>query len=135
MIKKDRPLDIKYILKGVAIGFVILVIGSLFHSDPIPLIVGIVFGLILSLLNFRLLYITLNKAVQLPPGKAQVYASSRYMIRYLITGIVLFVSIQAPYINVLGTIMGLLLLKTMIMISNILNSGNLLKEVLSKSKH
>lgn len=133
-MKNNKDISIKEILKRVAIGFVIGVIFSLFTSDPISWILGITFGLTLSLLNFRLLYLTLTKAVWMSSGKAQSYTISRYMIRYFIMGIALLVSLKAPYINMIGTIVGLLLLKIVILLSNLLNSMGLLKETFIRSK-
>jgi hypothetical protein len=128
-MKRNREISINQILMGVAIIFILVVCLSFFHRDPIPMILGIVFGLTLSLLNFRLLYIALNKAVKLPTEKAKVYASSRYMIRYIFTAVCLYISIKAPYINILGTILGLIILKLAILLSNSLNTKDLLKRI------
>lgn len=132
-MKNDRT-SIQQILKRVTIGFIIVVCLSLFTPEPIPMILGIVFGLTLSLLNFRLLYLTLQKAVQMPPGKAQSYTTIRYFIRYILIGVSVYVSIQSPYINVLGTTIGLLVLKIVIYLSNFFDSSDLFKEVIPKKK-
>ncbi|MCD5413507.1 MAG: ATP synthase subunit I [Clostridiales bacterium] len=111
------------VIKGVLlINSVAAIFSIFFLKAPMPIIVGLLFGAIMAILNFRLLYLALNKAVNLPPHKAQVYASSKYFMRYLVTGIVLFVSIRAEHINVLGTIFGLLSIKFVILKTELLNS-------------
>ncbi len=64
---------------------------------------------------------TLSRAVQLPPDKAQSYTTRKYFLRYVIYGVVLWVSIQADYIHVLGTIVGLLLIKVVLLTTNLFN--------------
>jgi len=94
--------------------------GSLFLQQPFPFILGIVFGLIFSLLSFRLLDLTLKKSVKMPPAKAQRYVVTRYMTRYILTGAVIYVSVSNTSINVIGTIIGLMILKIVINVSNVL---------------
>ncbi|MBN4050674.1 MAG: hypothetical protein COA82_04710 [Alkaliphilus sp.] len=111
----------------VIIGVLILnsaaaIISVIFTKEPMPIIMGLVFGTIISILNFRLLYLALKKAVNLPPHKAQAYASSKYFMRYVVTGVVLFVAIRAENINVLGTIFALISIKMVILKTELLNS-------------
>lgn len=83
------------------------------------MIIGLLFGTIFAILNFILLASTLNKAVTMNSAKAQVYAGSRYYIRYLLTGIVIYISIKSPNMNVYGTISGLIIPKFYILLSNL----------------
>ncbi len=104
------------LLKGVAIFIGLLsVVSVVLLKEPKPFITGLVFGSIMGFLNFRLLYITLTKAVKMQPHKAQGYAVSNYMARYAITGAVLYVSIKADHINVFGVLVGLFALKLVIL--------------------
>lgn len=123
-------ITLERIFKIVAIEFVLSVVISLFTPSPKPLILGLTFGILLSLLNFRLLYLTIRKSVHMLPAKAQVYATSRYAIRYLITGVCLLVSIKAPYINTIGTVMGLLMIKGAIFLTAFMSSKGIFKKVL-----
>src|SRR5699024_9968060 len=115
--------------------FVAIVCFFLFTSEPTPLILGFIFGLSLSLLNFRLLYLHINKAVQMVPARAKTYMISRYLIRYTLVGVCIYISLKAPYINILGTILGLLLLKIVIHLDNLFNSKRFLKGVFRKKTH
>lgn len=84
-------------------------------------VTGIVFGLLISILCFELLSTAVVKAVNLPPEKAQIYAGTRYVIRLVIYAAVIFISIRADYINVVGTILGLSSIKLSIVISGALD--------------
>lgn len=84
-------------------------------------VTGIVFGLLIAVLYFELLSSAVIRAVNLPPEKAQIYAGTRYIIRLVIYAAVIFISIKADYINVVGTILGLSSIKLSIVISGILD--------------
>lgn len=103
---------------AIAIGFVSL--GSFFLiEEPKSFIIGLLFGSATSVLNFLELSSTLKRASSMVPAKAQNFVVLKYFIRYVVTAIVLFISIVAPYINVLGTIVGLILLKGIIFLSSL----------------
>ena len=95
---------------------------SIFSYDGwTEFVTGIVFGLLISILCFELLSSAVVKAVNLPPEKAQIYAGTRYVIRLVIYAAVIFISIRADYINVVGTILGLSSIKLSIVISGALD--------------
>lgn len=85
-----------------------------------PILVGILFGTLFSILNFSLLALTLDKAVEMGPEKAQLYASSRYFLRMGITALIVIISLKADYINTIGTIVGLIMPKMAIILSSML---------------
>ena len=77
------------VAKGVLIlNSIIAGIGYFIFNPWTPFITGLLFGTIIALLNFRLLSLTLEKAVYMRPEKAQIYATSRYFIRFLLYGAV-----------------------------------------------
>ncbi|MEG1311699.1 MAG: ATP synthase subunit I [Clostridium sp.] len=101
--------EVKYVIKGVAIFDVILITILLATSKfSIPMLLGIIFGSIIAVLNFRLLAISIEKAVTMPANKAQLYSSSNYTVRMMITGVVLIVSAKVSHLNVIGVALGLL---------------------------
>lgn len=110
----------------------VLIIGLLVMEQKMPFVLGLVFGCIISLLNFRLLSLTLQKAVYMPPHKAQAYATARYLLRYMITGVVIYVSIQADHIHVLGTIIGLISIKLVIFKLKLFNNKQYFKNILKR---
>jgi len=120
----------KRILKWVAIIDILLMFSFLILSnEPLPWIYGLAFGGSIGILNFIELGMTLEKAVTMSPGRAQAYAAAKYFVRYLITGIVLVISLKADYINVLGTILGLMQVKLVIIILNLFNSKEFFKKI------
>ncbi|MBM7615123.1 ATP synthase subunit I [Alkaliphilus hydrothermalis] len=102
-------------------------------NNPKSFILGLVFGGITSVLNFRLLYLTLSRAVHMLPHNAERYAASNYLVRYVITGIVLFVAVRANHINVYGVVTGLFLLKLVILRNELLNK-KLIKDILKRKE-
>jgi len=102
---------------------------ALFLEKPLPFIYALIFGTLIGILNFRNLALTLEKAVKMTPGQAQVYAGSRYFIRYMINGIVIFVSIKADYLNVFGAVLGLFLIKFVVVVTNLFNDINFFKRI------
>ena len=87
--------EVKAVTLGVPIFDIVAVIVLMLISKfSMPMLVGIIFGSVIAVLNFRLLALTLEKAVNLPPGKAQAYTGVRYMIRLTITAAALIVSVK-----------------------------------------
>jgi hypothetical protein len=68
------------------------------------------------------------------PNQAQSYATRKYFLRYGISGVVLLISIKASYISVVGTIIGLLLLKFVIMFTNLFNDKEYFKRIIGKEE-
>ncbi|MFZ7133024.1 MAG: ATP synthase subunit I [Eubacteriales bacterium] len=124
MIKiKNSSLENKTIIKRAGIITIILSFFSLWMEQPIAFILGLFFGLVFSVLNFRLLELTIQKSMRMHPAKAQSYVSTRYFLRYILTGGIIYVSISNPAIDILGTMIGLLIIKFVIIGSNTLNRG------------
>ncbi|MCT4607177.1 MAG: ATP synthase subunit I [Marinisporobacter sp.] len=107
----------------LCLGFVV------FIKNSLPMILGLIFGTLISMLNFRTLALTLEKAVHMNPRQAQVYAGSRYFIRYITNGVVIFVGIKADYLNVIGVIIGLVMIKIIILITNLFNNKQYFKRI------
>ncbi len=125
----------KKILKGMLIATALLsVLCLILFDNPKPMIVGLFFGAIVSALLFIELGITLNRAVTMPPHKAQKYATSRYLLRFTIMGIVLYASIGAPHIHLLGTAMGLIIIKPVIYATHLFNDKQYFKNILRRKE-
>ena len=109
-------------------------ISFLFFNEPIPFVLGLIFGSLISALNFVELGNTLNRAVTMAPDKAQSFTTVKYFIRYIVTAVVLYVSIVAPYINVLGTILGLVIIKIIILVTNLLSDKNYFRNIFRRKE-
>ena len=100
-------------------------ISTFFLKEPLAFVLGLAFGGLIGILNFVDLARTLERAVQMRMDKAKTFTAIKYFIRYITMVIVLFVSIKADYINVIGTIIGLLLIKFVVLATNLFNNrGN-----------
>lgn len=95
----------------ILFSLIVYIIGILVVTDKISWTLGIVFGLVFSLLKLKLMQNTIAKAIAMPEGKAQKYANVQYMIRYILTGVVLVIAALEPSINLLGVFFGLLSMK------------------------
>jgi len=116
------------IVKVMIVVFIfIIIVAFLTHTFSKELLCGLAFGSIFSILNLRLLSLTLEKAVTMHPGNAPGYVLSRYMIRFMFAAMVLAISFKAPYINAIGTIIGLLLAKISILIVNLFGIEKIIK--------
>ncbi|WFD10603.1 ATP synthase subunit I [Tepidibacter hydrothermalis] len=116
------------IVKVMIVVFVlIIIVAFLTGAFSKELLCGLAFGSIFSILNLRLLSLTLEKAVTMHPGNAQGYVLSRYIIRFILSAVVLAISFKAPYINAIGTIIGLLLPKITILIVNLFGIEKIIK--------
>ena len=119
--------EVNEVTKGIAI--YALIASLILTKETIPSILGVVFGSIIAILNFRLLALTMEKAVDLPPGKAQAYTASRYLVRMFIVAVVVFVSVKNPNINVIGTVLGLISTQIVIFVKKLLISKTTRKGV------
>ncbi|MEG0856112.1 MAG: ATP synthase subunit I [Terrisporobacter sp.] len=112
--------EVNEVTKGIVIyAILVSVIAFLLSKQTISIVLGVVFGSIIAILNFRLLALTMEKSIDLPPSKAQVYTASRYSIRMFIVAAVVFVSVKNPNINVLGTILGLVSTQIVIFVNKL----------------
>ena len=115
--------EVKEVTKGIGIYAIVIGLASFFISkEPIHMILGVVFGSIIAILNFRLLAISMEKSVDLSPGKAQAYSGIRYMVRMFIVAAVVFISVKNPNINVIGTVLGLISTQIVIFIKKLIIS-------------
>ncbi len=118
-----KGLENRIIIKrSIIIGICLGVLSFFLLKDGAgPFVRGIAFSLIYSLLSFRLLELTIRKSVKMHPEAAKKYVFSQYSIRYLLTGVVVYISLTNPKINIVGTIIGLFILKIVIVLSSIVS--------------
>lgn len=115
----NNDLVFKVVKRTAIISLLIIGITAFVFKEPKPIILGYIFGAIISILGFKLLHNTINKAVEMTPGKATAYSTAHYMVRYFIYFIVLGVAALADYLNFPAAILGLLMVKFVILGSGI----------------
>lgn len=89
-------------------------------EEPLKFIVGVTYGGLFSILNFRLMYQQVKKAVKMPSGKAQSYLQTRYFLRYSITGVVIYMALINPWLNIFGVFLGLIAVKLSVYLNEFL---------------
>lgn len=97
----------------------IIAIIMLFFKSRRVLISGLVFGYVFSLLNYRLLYLNLKKALNLKSTRASIKVAINYFIRSILTFLIMYVGFVNDNISLLGTIFGLFTLKIVLYVYNI----------------
>ncbi len=129
-----KALEKKIILFTVVEAMLITAVFAIFLNNYLEYILGLFFGLSIGVLNFLQLSRTMMRAVYLPPHKAQSFARRRYFIRFIIYGAVLFISIKSPKLNVLGTIIGIILIKLSIFMTQLFNDKNYFLNIIKRKE-
>lgn len=123
MVKGSEKLNDDLILKIIKrigiLSIFIMGFSLILFKESKPIILGYIFGVLITILCFKLLDISIQKAVKLPPRRASAYATGQYFIRYIIYGLVLAVAAKADYLNLGSTALGLLSIKIVIVLSSI----------------
>lgn len=86
-------------------------IGFLIPSLQWPFVKGLLFGGIFTLLRIRLMMLTFSKGINKHKDAVPVYTMLHYGLRYLLTAVILYIALKDRSMNILGTILGILLLK------------------------
>lgn len=95
----------------ILFSLIVYIIGILIVDNVLAWTVGIVFGLVVAILKIRLMQSTFEKAVLMPEAKAQKYVNKHYILRYILTAVVLVVAALEPSISLLGVFFGLCSMK------------------------
>lgn len=117
------------IKNAIFLNIIFLLVGMWFFENPVSFGLGLLFGAIIGVINFIELGRTLNRAVHMHPGKAQNYTSIKYFARFFISAVVLYTAVKAEYISVIGTIIGLLSIKFVILGTNLFSDKEYFKNI------
>lgn len=89
----------------------IMGIGILITNNITAYVQGVLLGGLFTILKIKLMEITIKRAVNKTPNAAKAYVQANYMLRYILTFIVLFVGIVTPTIDSIAIILSVLTLK------------------------
>ena len=89
----------------------LFLIGSAAVSQELDAVLGLVFGISVSLLLFRLKLVQSSQAVELGQAEAEKYMRNRSFVNYFIYFVVLFTAFNNQNLSFLGAATGLLILK------------------------
>lgn len=78
---------------------------------------GIIFGGLIVTINFHLLYRTLKRAFRPPALCSSRAVLAKYYIRFLVSGLIIFVLISGHYVDPLGLFVGLSVVVASIMLA------------------
>jgi hypothetical protein len=86
---------------------------------PFDFTAGIICGGLIVTINFHLLYRTLKKAFSPPHIASTSVILSKYYIRFIISGLIIFVLISEHFVDPLGLFVGLSVVVASIMLATI----------------
>ncbi len=118
-------LETRIMICGGLVSLGLMLFGFL-TKDPLAFALGVLFGGAYSVLNFRLMQLTFDKAMKMPSARAQKYVQTRYFLRYLLTGVVIYVAIINPWVNIIGVLLGLVAVKISVLINTTVSKKNVL---------
>ena len=76
---------------------------------------GLLFGLVISFLFFRLQLLNIKRAVEMEEGQANSFIRNRYFVEYAAFFIGLAIAFNNPHVNVWAAAAGLFLLKVTVL--------------------
>lgn len=124
-------------LAAAVIGAVVCVVSLFFTDSKGPMALGVVTGTCVSIINFNIMALAGEKAIELPPEKARVKMTVNYLIRYGLYIVVLIVAFKVSFFNVVGTVLGFFTSILALYLTQVLNTpGNRdkIKKLLSRAK-
>jgi len=83
-------------------------------TEPLKFVLGVFIGGVYSILNFKVLQLLCEKAIKMPSGKVTGYLQIRYMLKFLVTGVIIYIAIINPWSNIIGVLLGLFATKVSI---------------------
>lgn len=107
---KISPLAKRMIITILIIALASVLISIIYYRslDFLPFLYGIILGSVVSIAKIFLLEHTVNKAIDLEKHKASSYVTVQYILRLVVTGVVLYLGAVVPQINLLGVVVGIL---------------------------
>lgn len=111
---KEGNYQLKTMLGAMAIAIIMSGIMRIIISNPKSYIYGLMFTTTITILNFRLMSINIEKAIDMPGGNINKYILVNYIFRYIIYGIAITISFLADYINIYTALFGLFTIKIVI---------------------
>jgi len=89
---------------------------------------GIIFGGLIVTINFHMLSRTLKNALTPPHLSPYNVILAKYYVRFIVSGIIIFILISKGYVNPIGLIIGLSVVVVSIMLATIFELKKLIFE-------
>ncbi|MFW6007348.1 MAG: ATP synthase subunit I [Halanaerobiales bacterium] len=112
----DDParMQIEVIKKTFYMGLVPLIYSLILGK--IEVFLGLLLGLIISILLLRLKFLHIKRSLNMEEDKANSFIRNRYFIQYIIYFAVLMTAFRNPSVNFLAAVVGLFLMKITVII-------------------
>ncbi len=122
-IRNADLLSFTSISVGASLICVALCIISLFFRGRKEIISGLLFGLVFSIINFRLLKSAMERSVYKESSKkASAYVTVQYFVRFALKAVVLYIGFASDRLNTAAVIVGLLSVNAAIYMLNLINT-------------
>ena len=95
-------------------------IGAIF-MDPLSWGLGCLLGGVFTIIRLKMMEISVEKSVHMDENKAVRYARAQYIVRYLLSGVVLAAAALVPWIDPISTVLAMLMLKLATYVQGILD--------------
>ena len=118
---------LKFVIRTNLILFSVASLTALIVSSP-SFTMGIIFGGLIVIINFHLLYRTLKKALTPPHLASLSVVLSKYYIRFIASALIIFVLISNHYVDPIGLFIGL----SIVVVSIILATMSEFKKLIFK---
>ncbi|MBR6802058.1 MAG: ATP synthase subunit I [Eubacteriaceae bacterium] len=127
--KNADLLSFTSICVGAVVICVILCIAGLLFSNRREFISGILFGLIFSIINFRLLKSAMERSVYKEDSKAAAFfVTIQYFVRFVMKAGALYIGFASDRLDTVAVIVGLLSVNIAIYVLNLINTKKTNKE-------
>jgi hypothetical protein len=112
------------VIWGGGIVSLVFMLFAFFTAEPLSFVLGVLVGGICSIVSFKILQITCEKAMKMPSGQVPGYLQTRYFLRYLGTGVIIYIAVINPWLNIVGVLLGLIATKVSIYIVEFFSKKN-----------
>lgn len=93
-------------ITAAIIGAVICVVAIILTRNVVSSLLSVLLGTVVSILNFNLMALAGEKAIDMAPEKARSKMTVSYLIRYAIYIVFLIIAIKIPILNAIGVAVG-----------------------------
>ncbi len=124
-------------IAAAIIGAAACVICLIFVNDKLPMALAVICGTCVSILNFNIMAIAGEKAINASAETARRKMTMSYMLRYAIYFVFLVIAVKVSFLNPIGMIIGFLTTMLALYLTQVLNTpGNRdkLKKLLRRAK-
>lgn len=104
---EEKAIVVRQLKISIVIGIILLIVGIIIHN--MTYLFGFMLGLIISLIEFRLVVLSCDLILDLSLSKFLVFVL--FIVRYLLYGLGFVIAIKVPYFNIFLVLIGYLLTK------------------------